>query len=78
MGVSFETSGVRSSGFPASLFWELSTLAAAWHHACGGKRPDLARALEFYDGWLPVTMRRVAHITRACDPDCVTRRHRPW
>ena len=22
--------------------------------------------------------RRVAHITRACDPDCVTRRRRPW
>jgi hypothetical protein len=28
--------------------WELSTLAAAWHHAYGGQRPDLARALEFY------------------------------
>ena len=53
--------------------WELSTLAAAWHHAYGGQRPDLARALEFYDRWLPGTMRRVAHITRACDPDCVTR-----
>jgi hypothetical protein len=46
--------------------WELSTLAAAWHHAYGGQRPDLARALEFYDRWLPSTMRRVAHITRAC------------
>ena len=33
--------------------WELSTLAAAWHHAYGGQRPDLARALEFYDRWLP-------------------------
>ena len=58
--------------------WELSTLAAAWHHAYGGQRPDLARALEFYDRWLPSTMRRVAHITRACDPDCVTRRRRSW
>jgi hypothetical protein len=58
--------------------WELSTLASAWHHAYGGQRPDLARALEFYDRWLPGTMRRVAHITRACDPDCVTRRRRPW
>jgi hypothetical protein len=38
--------------------WELSTLAAAWHHAYGGKRPDLARALEFHDRWLPGTMRR--------------------
>ena len=33
--------------------WELSTLAAAWHHAYGGSHPDLARALEFYDRWLP-------------------------
>jgi hypothetical protein len=54
--------------------WELSTLAAAWHHAYGGQRADLARALEFYDRWLPGTMRRVAHITSACNPDCVTRR----
>jgi hypothetical protein len=57
--------------------WELSTLAAAWHHAYGGKRPDLARALEFYDRWLPGTMRRIAHITRTCVPECATRR-RPW
>jgi hypothetical protein len=58
--------------------WELSTLAAAWRHAYGGQRPDLARALEFHDRWLPGAMRRVAHITRACDPDCVTRRRRSW
>ena len=58
--------------------WELSTLAAAWHRAYGGKPPDLARALEFYDRWLPGTMRRVAHITSACKPDCVTRRRRSW
>jgi hypothetical protein len=57
--------------------WELSTLAAAWHHAYGGQRPDLARALEFYDRWLPGTMRRIVGITRACVPECVTRR-RPW
>jgi hypothetical protein len=57
--------------------WELSTLAAAWQHAYGGQRPDLARALEFYDRWLPGTMRRIAHITRTCVPECVTRR-RPW
>ena len=54
--------------------WELSTLAAAWHHAYGGQRPDLARALEFYDRWLPNTMRRIAAITRTCVPECATRR----
>jgi len=54
--------------------WELSTLAAAWHHAYGGKRPDLARALEFYDRWLPGTMRRITAITRTCIPECIMRR----
>ena len=29
--------------------WELSTLAAEWHRIYSGSRPDLARALEFYD-----------------------------
>ena len=57
--------------------WELSTLAAAWHHAYGGQRPDLARALEFHDRWLPGTMRRIALITRTCLPECAMRR-RPW
>jgi hypothetical protein len=57
--------------------WELSTLAAAWQRAYGGQRPDLARALKFYDRWLPGTMRRIAYITRTCVPECVTRR-RPW
>jgi hypothetical protein len=57
--------------------WELSTLAAEWHHAYGGARPDLARALEFYDRWLPGTMRRVAAITRTCTPECAMRR-RSW
>jgi len=51
--------------------WELSTLAAAWHHAYGGQRPDLARALEFYDRWLPGTMRRITGITDKCTPHCV-------
>jgi hypothetical protein len=60
-----------------NVIWELSTLAAAWHHAYGGSRPDLGRALEFYDRWLPGTMRRIDGITRACVPECVTRR-RPW
>ena len=55
--------------------WELSTLAAEWHHVYGGERPDLARALEFYDRWLPGTMRRVAAITRSCVPECAMHRH---
>ncbi len=57
--------------------WELSTLAAAWHHIYGGQRPDLARALEFYDRSLPGTMRRIAAITQTCVPECATHR-RPW
>jgi hypothetical protein len=43
--------------------WELSTLAAEWHRTYGGTRPDLARALEFYDRWLPNTMRRITDMT---------------
>jgi hypothetical protein len=54
--------------------WELSTLAAEWHHAYGGTRPDLVRTLEFYDRWLPGTMRRITHIARTCIPNCVTLR----
>ena len=57
--------------------WELSTMAATWHHAYGGQRPDLGRALEFYDRWLPGTMRRIAAITRTCVPQCVMLR-RSW
>ncbi len=57
--------------------WELSTLAAEWHRTYGGTRPDLARALEFYDRWLPNTLRRIADITRACMPQCVMLR-RSW
>ncbi len=57
--------------------WELSTLAAEWRHVYGGERPELAHALEFYDRWLPGTMRRVAAITRTCTPECAMRR-RPW
>jgi hypothetical protein len=51
--------------------WELSTLAAEWHHTYSRTRPDLGRALEFYDRWLPNTMRRIADITRQCVPQCV-------
>ena len=50
--------------------WELSTLAAEWHRTYGGPHPDLARALEFYDRWLPNTMRRIAGMTRACMTQC--------
>ena len=50
--------------------WELSTLAAEWHRTYGGTRPDLAHALEFYDRWLPGTMRRITGITRHCMPQC--------
>jgi hypothetical protein len=57
--------------------WELSTLAAEWHRTYGGTRPDLARALEFYDRWLPNTLRRIADMTRACIPQCVMLR-RAW
>ena len=51
--------------------WELSTLAAEWDRIYGVTRPDLARALEFYDRWLPNTMRRITGITRQCMPQCV-------
>ena len=56
--------------------WELSTLAAEWHRTYGGTRSDLARALEFYDRWLPGTMRHIAVITAQCMPHCVTLRSR--
>jgi hypothetical protein len=62
-----------------NAIWELSTLAAEWHHAYGGPHPDLARALEFHDRWLPNTMRRITAITGKCMPQCVTlRRPGDW
>jgi hypothetical protein len=39
--------------FHVHAIWELSTLAAEWHHAYGGAGTDLDRALELYDRWLP-------------------------
>jgi hypothetical protein len=57
--------------------WELSTLAAQWHRTYGGRRPDLGLALEFYDRWLPGTIRRITDITRRCVPQCVMR-PQPW
>ena len=59
--------------------WELSTLAAEWNRTYSGSRPDLARALEFYDRWLPGTMRRITGITHKCMPHCVMlRRPGEW
>jgi hypothetical protein len=54
--------------------WELSTLAAEWHHTYRRPRPDLGRALEFHDRWLPGTMRRITSFTRECRSQCVTLR----
>ncbi len=54
--------------------WELSTLAAEWRRSYSGTRPDLARALELHDRWLPNTMRRITDITRTCIPQCITLR----
>ena len=51
--------------------WELSTLAAEWHRTYRSSHPDLTRALEFHDRWLPGIMRRVTAITRTCRPHCV-------
>jgi hypothetical protein len=52
------------------VIWELSTLAAEWHRTYSGQRPDLSRALEFYDRWLPGTMHRVNEFTRVCVSQC--------
>jgi hypothetical protein len=57
--------------------WELSTLAAEWHRTYSRQHPDLDRALEFHDRWLPGAMRRIADITRRCNPACAVRRHNP-
>lgn len=56
--------------------WELSTLAAEWRRTYGGKRPSLARALDFYDRWLPNTLRRIDDMTRNCTTECVMTRRR--
>jgi hypothetical protein len=60
------------------VIWELSTLAAEWHRTYGGQRRDLPRALEFYDRWLPGTMRRVSEFTRACVGQCGLLRRMPY
>jgi hypothetical protein len=57
--------------------WELSTLAAEWHRTYTRTQPSLDQALEFHDRWLPGTMRRIADITRRCNPECAARRPAP-
>jgi hypothetical protein len=53
--------------------WELSTLAAEWHRTYDSTAPSLDQALEFHDRWLPGAMRRIADITRRCNPECAAR-----
>ena len=60
------------------VIWELSTLAAEWHRTYRGKLPDLPRTLEFYERWLPGTMRRVSKYTRACIGQCSASRRLPY
>ena len=60
------------------VIWELSTLAAEWHRTYSGKLSDLPRALEFYERWLPCTMRRVSEYTRACIGQCSASRRLPY
>jgi hypothetical protein len=60
------------------VIWELSTLAAEWHRTYSGKLSDLPRALEFYERWLPGTMRRVTEYTRACIGQCSASRRLPY
>ena len=60
------------------VIWELSTLAAEWYRTYSGKLPDLPRALEFYDRWLPATMRRVSEYARACIGQCSASRRLPY
>jgi hypothetical protein len=52
--------------------YELSVLAAEWYRVYDGKRPDRDRALNFYDRWLPNTIRRIRdEITVKCNPECI-------
>jgi hypothetical protein len=60
------------------VIWELSTLAAEWNRTYSGPRPGLSHALEFYDRWLPGTMRRVNEFTRACIGQCGLSRRIPY
>jgi hypothetical protein len=44
----------------------------------GGYLPDLPRALDFHECWLPGTMRRVSEYTRAYIGQCSTSRRLPY
>jgi hypothetical protein len=46
-------------------------------HTYSGKRPDLPCAREFYDRWLPGTMRRISEYTQACVGQCSMSRRPP-
>ncbi len=67
-------------GWPSHIqvIWELSTLGAEWYRTYSGKLPDLPRALEIYERWLPGTMRRVSEFTRACIGQCSASRRLPY
>ena len=54
---SYATVGQATS----TWIWELSTLAAELHRTYSGKLPDLPGALEFYECWLPGSMRTSAN-----------------
>ena len=54
-----------SIGRTERAMWERNQ---AWQPA---RRALAAGALEFYDRWLPSTMRRITDITHACMPQCV-------
>jgi hypothetical protein len=49
-----------------AALWELGALAARWRQIFERDRPDLGLALEFFDRWLPGTMRRVEAMQRNC------------
>lgn len=55
-----------------AALWELAALAARWRQVFDRDRPHLGLALEFFDRWLPNTMRRVEAMQRNCTPT-----HRP-
>jgi len=56
------------------VIWELSSLAAEWQRIYAPARPPLDRALDFYDRYLPNTMRRVQGFLFRCEIQCVLHR----
>lgn len=52
--------------------WELGGLHAEWQRIFSGSRgADLESMLWFHERWLPGTMRRLADVTRRCNPECM-------